>query len=247
MKTHWGRIAGRLLVAFLALGLSLGASAEEARFAAGAAQIEFRDPGDSSRPIDVLLTYPVERASAKNPLRIPLSAHLQLFADAPAAAGGRRPLVVFSHGAGGNASGYAWFGQYLAERGFVVAMAYHYRANTFDSSALYVRNRLWRRPLDLSLIVTHLLDDPLWGPRLDGERIGVAGHSQGGFTALWIGGAEVDPLCSKPINAPGSPTMRCRPTCATRWRSTPRRRGVFATPASRPPSRWRREICKVSA
>lgn len=29
--------------------------------------------------------------------------------------------------------------------------------------------------------------------RIDAERIGVAGHSQGGFTALWIGGARVNP------------------------------------------------------
>ena len=25
------------------------------------------------------------------------------------------------------------------------------------------------------------------------ERIGIAGHSQGGFTALWVGGAKVNP------------------------------------------------------
>jgi predicted dienelactone hydrolase len=177
----------------VALLLSFCASAEEARFAAGAAQIEFRDPADASRPIDFLLIYPAERGSAAVPVKIPLSANLQLFNDAPSAAGSKRPLVVFSHGAGGNASGYAWFGQYLAQRGFIVAMAYHYRANTFDSSAAYVRNRLWRRPLDLSLIITHLIDDPVWGPRINASRIGVAGHSQGGFTALWIGGAQVNP------------------------------------------------------
>jgi predicted dienelactone hydrolase len=52
---------------------------------------------------------------------------------------------MFSHGAGGNGSGYAWFGEYLASHGYLVAMLYHYRANTFDSSALYVRNMLWQR------------------------------------------------------------------------------------------------------
>jgi predicted dienelactone hydrolase len=83
--------------------------------------------------------------------------------------------------------------QYLAERGYVVAMAYHYRAHTFDSSAAYVRNRLWLRPLDLSLIITHMIEDPVWGARVDAGRVGVAGHSQGGFTALWMGGAQVNP------------------------------------------------------
>jgi predicted dienelactone hydrolase len=37
-----------------------------------------------------------------------------------------------------------------------------------------------------------LLNDPLWGKHIDAEQIGVAGHSQGGFTSLWIGGAKVD-------------------------------------------------------
>src|ERR1700681_4566813 len=30
----------------------------------------------------------------------------------------------------------------LASHGYLVALLYHYRANTYDSSALYVRNRL---------------------------------------------------------------------------------------------------------
>jgi predicted dienelactone hydrolase len=105
----------------------------------------------------------------------------------------KHPLVVFSHGAGGNGSGYAWFGEYLASHGYLVAMVYHYRANTFDSSALYVRNRLWQRPRDVSLDISHLLEDKVWGPHIDPNQIGVAGHSQGGFTALWLGGARVNP------------------------------------------------------
>jgi predicted dienelactone hydrolase len=34
---------------------------------------------------------------------------------------------------------------------------------------------------------------PFWSKHIDAERIGVAGHSQGGFTSLWIGGARVNP------------------------------------------------------
>ena len=183
-------VAGAILVGALSL---VRAHADEVPFAAGATQVEFRDPEDNARPIDFLLIYPAERTATAETAKIPLATNLRLFQDAPAAPDGKRPLVVFSHGAGGNASSYAWFGQYLAERGYVVAMAYHYRANTFDSSAAYVRNRLWRRPLDLSLIVTHILNDPAWASRIDANRIGVAGHSQGGFTALWMGGAQIDP------------------------------------------------------
>ncbi len=69
----------------------------------------------------------------------------------------------------------------------------HYRANTYDSSIDYLANRLWQRPRDLTLAANHLVADEFWGPLIDPDRIGVVGHSQGGFTALWLGGARVDP------------------------------------------------------
>jgi predicted dienelactone hydrolase len=62
-----------------------------------------------------------------------------------------------------------------------------------DSSALYARNRLWQRPHDISLDITHLLQDKIWGPHIDPNQIGVAGHSQGGFTSIWLGGARINP------------------------------------------------------
>ena len=66
-----------------------------------------------------------------------MAANLHLFKDAPIVADQlKHPLVMFSHGAGGNGSVYAWFGEYLASRGYLVALLYHYRANTYDSSAL---------------------------------------------------------------------------------------------------------------
>ncbi|HEX5327550.1 MAG TPA: hypothetical protein VFW75_12840 [Acetobacteraceae bacterium] len=162
-------------------------------YPAGMTQVEYVDPADG-RPLDFMLIYPAAPAVDATPFTIFMSTNLQLYKDAPVVADGlKHPLVVFSHGAGGNGSSYAWFGEYLASHGYLVAMLYHYRANTFDSSALYVRNRLWQRPRDISLDITHLLRDKTWGPHIDPNEIGVAGHSQGGFTALWIGGANVNP------------------------------------------------------
>lgn len=165
-----------------------------ALYPVGMTQVEYVDPADGGRPLNYMLIYPAAPDSAATPVKIFLSTNLHMYQDAPVAADGRKhPLVVFSHGAGGNGAGYAWFGEYLASHGYFVAMVYHYRANTYDSSALYVRNRLWQRPRDIGLHITHLLEDEAWGPRIDPDRIGVAGHSQGGFTALWIGGAAVNP------------------------------------------------------
>ena len=160
----------------------------------GMTQIEYSDPTQGDRPLNYMLIYPAAPDIAATPFKLFLSTKLRLYKDAPIVSDGlKHPLVVFSHGAGGNGSGYAWFGQYLASHGYLVAMVYHYRANTFDSSALYVRNRLWQRPRDVSLDITHLLADKTWGPHIDPNQIGAAGHSQGGFTALWLGGAKVNP------------------------------------------------------
>jgi predicted dienelactone hydrolase len=165
-----------------------------APYEVGMTQVEFSDPAAGGRSLNFMLIYPAAPERTTQPFKIFLSSNLHLYKDAPPVADGlRHPLIVFSHGAGGNGSVYAWFGEYLAAHGYIVAMVYHYRANTYDSSALYVRNRIWQRPRDISLDISHLLEDKKWGPRIDPDQIGVAGHSQGGFTALWIGGAEVNP------------------------------------------------------
>lgn len=160
---------------------------------AGMTQVEYVDAA-SGRTLSYMLIYPAAAADGAVPFRMPMTQGLRLYQDAPASPdGARHPLVVLSHGAGGNGSNYAWLGQYLAARGYIVALVHHYRANTYDRSALYVRSRLWQRPRDISLDISHLLQDKVWGPRIDPGRIGVAGHSQGGFAALWLGGAQINP------------------------------------------------------
>jgi predicted dienelactone hydrolase len=157
-------------------------------------QLEFIDPTEGGRPLNIMLIYPAAPITGAVPYKIFLATNLHLYNDAPIVSDGlKHPLVMFSHGAGGNGSVYAWFGEYLASHGYIVAMVYHYRANTYDSSALYVRNKIWQRPRDISLDITHLLQDKVWGPHIDPNQIGVAGHSQGGFTSIWLGGAKVNP------------------------------------------------------
>ncbi|HET6236674.1 MAG TPA: hypothetical protein VFE41_17190 [Acetobacteraceae bacterium] len=156
--------------------------------------MKFVDPAEGGRPLDFMVAYPAAPVPTAVPFKIFMATNLHLYKDAPVVSDGlKHPLVMFSHGAGGNGSGYAWFGEYLASHGYLVAMVYHYRANTFDSSALYVRNRIWQRPRNISLDISHLLQDKVWRLHIEPSQIGVAGHSQGGFTSIWIGGAKVNP------------------------------------------------------
>ncbi|MGD9615842.1 MAG: alpha/beta hydrolase family protein [Alphaproteobacteria bacterium] len=157
-----------------------------ASYPVGMKQMEYTDPAEGGRHLAFALFYPAASIDkAATPYKMTFFTNLHLYVDVPIAGDKlKRPLVIFSHGAGSNGLYYAWFGEYLASHGYIVAMLYHYRANTYDSTVMYTRSKLWQRPRDISLIITGLLKDPVWGPHIDADRIGVAGHSQGGFTSL---------------------------------------------------------------
>jgi predicted dienelactone hydrolase len=183
-----------------ALGATLVALAPAATFAqtnapspVGLKQLEYLAEGN--RHLALTMFYPAavrERSAAR--FVMPFFTNLELYKDAePAFNGVKRPLVMFSHGRGSNGLYYAWFAEFLAARGYVVAALDHYRANTYDSTIAYLANKLWQRPRDISLTISLLIRDPFWGGLIDERRIGVAGHSQGGFTALWVAGAKINP------------------------------------------------------
>jgi predicted dienelactone hydrolase len=161
----------------------------------GMQQLEFTDAQDGGRHLALAVFYPAalrDRSAAR--FVMPFFANLNLYKDAePAIDGAKCPLVMFSHGRGSNGLYYAWFAEALASRGYIVAALNHYRANTYDSTIAYLANKLWQRPRDVSLSISFLLNDPFWGKVIDASRIGIAGHSQGGFTALWVGGARINP------------------------------------------------------
>ncbi len=168
-------------------------NSSQALYPVGMKQMEFIAPDSVDRHVAFTLFYPAVIQKEMTPYKVPFFTNLSLYKDAPPLSDGKkRPLVIFSHGRGSNGAYYAWFAEFLAARGYIVATAYHYRANTYDATVMYLANKLWQRPVDISLIMTFLLENKLWGPLINPNRIGVAGHSQGGFTALWIGGAKVN-------------------------------------------------------
>jgi predicted dienelactone hydrolase len=112
--------------------------------------------------------------------------------NAPFADTRRRPVILFSHGFGGTARMMGWFTTVLAQQGFVVIAVDHPGNNGADKMTVPGAMLFWDRPGDLQAALDAVAADPTIGPHLDTRRLGVAGFSAGGFTALVAGGAKVD-------------------------------------------------------
>jgi predicted dienelactone hydrolase len=117
--------------------------------------------------------------------------------DAPVAVGAFG-LIVISHGAGGMALLHRDLAMTLASQGYLVAAPTHPRGKGNDISGVAV----WvGRPKQVSQVIDAVLKDEKLGPHVERERIGVVGHSNGGFTALAVTGAQP---------SPGAPAEHCR-------------------------------------
>jgi predicted dienelactone hydrolase len=86
----------------------------------------------------------------------------------------------------------------LASQGYVVAAPTHPRGKGDDISGVGV----WvGRPKQVSRVIDAVLEDGDLGAHIERERIGVVGHSNGGYTALAVAGARP---------SPGSEAAHCR-------------------------------------
>ncbi len=128
----------------------------------------------------------------------------------------KHPLIVFSHGMGGSRKGYGYICEHLASQGFVVVSPTHEGSDTEGvrkemgdrlkkrlsgegkpSEGLIEENtgnpeNLRSRPKDISFVIDHVAADPELSKVVDLERIGVAGHSFGAYTAMVEGGMTID-------------------------------------------------------
>jgi predicted dienelactone hydrolase len=104
----------------------------------------------------------------------------------------RRPLVLLSHGSGGDGSNLAWLAEALASHGWIAAAVDH-PGDRFGDTSREARLAAWRRPPDVTTVLTALLADPDLGPHLDARRVVAAGHSSGALTVLALAGARQQP------------------------------------------------------
>jgi predicted dienelactone hydrolase len=107
--------------------------------------------------------------------------------------GAQRPVILLSHGFGGTARIMGWFGIPLARSGYVVIAVDHPGNNSVDEMTVAGARLWWDRAEDLRSALDAIGRDPAIGPHMDWGRVGVAGFSAGGFTALVAAGARVEP------------------------------------------------------
>jgi predicted dienelactone hydrolase len=102
------------------------------------------------------------------------------------------PLIVFSHGFQGDRFGNSWLAEALVAKRYIVVMIDHTFNTSYDHSDLFIYTSIWQRPLDMSELLTYLLEHPEWGHVINKDKIAVAGFSLGGTTALWLSGIKAD-------------------------------------------------------
>ena len=128
--------------------------------------------------------------------------------------GGRCPIIIMSHGLGGSREGYEYVGRQWASHGYVSVHPQHKGSDdgvwkgeqnpmeAMQKAAANLANAL-DRPKDVSFVIDRLEqldreDGPLQG-RFDSSRIGMAGHSFGGYTTLAIAGQAFPGLLGKTL------------------------------------------------
>jgi predicted dienelactone hydrolase len=128
-----------------------------------------------------------------------LSLYTQKVATGGAVTGAHLPLIVMSHGQGGDFAGHVDTAVALADAGFVVAALTHTGDNLHDQSRVI---DIQDRSRQLHVLTDWMLAHWPAHAQIDPARIGVFGFSAGGFTALVEAGGvpdttRIDPHCAQ--------------------------------------------------
>jgi predicted dienelactone hydrolase len=146
-------------------------------------------PG-TPRTLDTLIWYPTTPGAA------PINASLGGVVDAPLeGSGGPYPLLMFSHGSCGHPAQSTFLTALLASYGYVVAAPPHPGNMLTDGAACGAAQALVQsaleRPADIEFVLDQVLaasgdvGSPLYGA-IDPNRIGMSGHSFGGYTTFKV-------------------------------------------------------------
>ena len=112
------------------------------------------------------------------------------------------PLILFSHSSGGNRLQSTFLCTHLCSHGYLVAALDHSEivaaelarkeSETDEQKTLRIEAWIENRVPDIRFLLEHLVNDEAWDSeaKIDPTRIGIVGHSFGGWTALAATEAE---------------------------------------------------------
>jgi dienelactone hydrolase len=112
----------------------------------------------------------------------------------------KSPLVIFSHGFGGNSTQSAFLMRAMAKAGYLVIAPNHQDANGAKETNMrpeisFAKNKEWSektyagRRQDIVNLIEALHEDPAWDKQIDWSKLALCGHSLGGYTVLGLAGA----------------------------------------------------------
>ena len=166
------------------IGLSLTATTCWAEGAVGFSPFMLDAP-HHNKPVETAIWYPADTGGTQVTLMENAVFHgTTVQEDAPIREG-QYPVVLLSHGLGGNFYAMGWLAAGLAERGAIVITVNHPNSTTRDFD---IRAGLdhWTRAHDLRLALDYL--QMTYGEQLDMTRVMAAGFSYGGWSALSLAG-----------------------------------------------------------
>lgn len=156
----------------------------------GVSTISYEDP-TRGRPVIIEVWYPTAtvQGTLDQPQDLDMGwVHPKAIRNAELPEG-KLPLIMVSHGNGGDRRDMSWLAERLVQKGYIVAAVEHHG----NSSAYYDAKtslRFWDRSIDISFALTKILEDSSLKNKIDQDRIGMIGYSLGGMTGLSIAGAE---------------------------------------------------------
>ena len=199
------RIVWPLIAAVVLLATACHAPPPQRETRVGYTEREWTDPtraawnSPAQWPIPAAIWYPANNDAVEAPFVIgppglPFLLRGWVARDAPPASSATRlPLILLSHGTGGSRSDLYWLAETLVQDGYVVAAVTHH-GNSIQSGDLTAQGffLFWERALEMTALLDHVLQDDIFGPRIDTSRIGAAGFSLGGNTMALLAGGRLD-------------------------------------------------------
>lgn len=131
----------------------------------------------------------------------PVDLYLPSPAVDSATARGPAPLVVISHGLGSDRTTFLYLVKHLASHGYAIAVIEHPGSNANQIKSL-IEGRADEvaepgefvdRPRDVTYLLDVLAQDATLNAKVTVQDVTVIGQSFGGYTALALGGAQLDP------------------------------------------------------